>query len=40
MQPIGTRPAKPSKRPPYNRKLACYKNRLPNLDAARIGGGP
>ncbi len=39
-QPIGTRPAMPSKRPPYNRKLACFKNKLPDVNSARIGGGP
>jgi hypothetical protein len=39
-QPLGTRPAKPSKRPPYNDKVACWKNRVPNLNGARIGGGP
>jgi ABC-type transporter Mla subunit MlaD len=37
--PIGTRPARPAKRPPYNRTLACYKNALPNLKAT-TGGGP
>jgi phospholipid/cholesterol/gamma-HCH transport system substrate-binding protein len=39
-QPLGTRPAKPAKRPPYNRRVACHRNRIPNLNAARIGGGP
>jgi ABC-type transporter Mla subunit MlaD len=39
-QPLGTRPAFPRKRPPYRRDLACYRNRRPNLDSARIGGGP
>jgi ABC-type transporter Mla subunit MlaD len=37
--PVGTRPARPAKKPPYNRTLACYKNALPNLDA-RTGAGP
>ena len=36
--PIGTRPARPSKKPPYNRTFPCYKNQLPNL-AAKTGGG-
>jgi phospholipid/cholesterol/gamma-HCH transport system substrate-binding protein len=39
-QPLGTRPAFPAKRPPYNRKVACYRNKRPNLDAAKTGGGP
>jgi hypothetical protein len=38
-QPLGTRPARPAKRPPYNRTVACYKNALPNLKAT-TGGGP
>ena len=37
--PIGTRPARPATKPPYNRKLACYKNALPNL-TAKTGAGP
>jgi ABC-type transporter Mla subunit MlaD len=37
--PVGTRPARPATKPPYNRKVACYKTALPNL-AATTGGGP
>jgi ABC-type transporter Mla subunit MlaD len=37
--PVGTRPARPAARPPYNRKLACYKNDPPNL-TAKTGAGP
>jgi len=37
--PVGTRPARPATRPPYNRKLACFKNALPNLTAT-TGAGP
>jgi ABC-type transporter Mla subunit MlaD len=37
--PIGTRPARPAKRPPYNRTVPCYKNTPPNLKAT-TGGGP
>ncbi|MEA2411190.1 MAG: phospholipid/cholesterol/gamma-HCH transport system substrate-binding protein, partial [Thermoleophilaceae bacterium] len=37
--PVGTRPARPARRPPYNRTVACYKNALPNLKAA-TGAGP
>jgi phospholipid/cholesterol/gamma-HCH transport system substrate-binding protein len=39
-QPLGTRPAMPGKRPPYNRKFPCYRNKRPNLDGARTGRGP
>jgi ABC-type transporter Mla subunit MlaD len=37
--PVGTRPARPATKPPYNRTLACFKNALPNLTAT-TGGGP
>jgi phospholipid/cholesterol/gamma-HCH transport system substrate-binding protein len=36
---VGTRPARPATKPPYNRKVACYKNDLPNLKA-KTGAGP
>ena len=37
--PLGTRPAMPSRRPPYNRKVACYRNDAarPELGADRTG---
>jgi phospholipid/cholesterol/gamma-HCH transport system substrate-binding protein len=38
--PLGSRPARPAQRPPYNRKAVCYKQQRPNLNAARLGGGP
>jgi phospholipid/cholesterol/gamma-HCH transport system substrate-binding protein len=38
--PLGTKPAFPRRRPPYRRDVACHRNRLPNLDAARVGAGP
>jgi phospholipid/cholesterol/gamma-HCH transport system substrate-binding protein len=38
-QPLGTRPARPATKPPYNRKVPCYKSTPPNL-AAKTGGGP
>ena len=38
--PLGTRPARPAKRPPYNRTEPCHTQRRPNLDDARTGGGP
>jgi phospholipid/cholesterol/gamma-HCH transport system substrate-binding protein len=31
--PVGTRPARPATKPPYNRKKACYTNTPPNLTA-------
>jgi len=40
LQPLGTRPAFPGKKPPYNRKFPCYRNKRPNLSAAKVGGGP
>jgi len=39
-EPLGTRPARPSSRPPYNRDAACYRQQRPNLNAARTGAGP
>jgi phospholipid/cholesterol/gamma-HCH transport system substrate-binding protein len=37
--PLGTRPARGPK-PPYKPNAPCYKQQLPNLDAAAIGPGP
>jgi phospholipid/cholesterol/gamma-HCH transport system substrate-binding protein len=37
--PIGTRPARPATKPPYNRKVPCYKSQIPNLEA-KTGAGP
>ena len=39
-KPLGTRPTRPAARPPKRRTRACYKQARPNLNAARIGGGP
>jgi ABC-type transporter Mla subunit MlaD len=36
-QPLGTRPAYPRLRPPYNYKTPCYTNDLPDLNSARTG---
>jgi phospholipid/cholesterol/gamma-HCH transport system substrate-binding protein len=33
VQPVGSRPARPSNKPPQRRDVACYKNDLPNLKA-------
>ncbi len=38
--PLGTRPARPARRPPYDRDAACHTQRRPDLNAARLGGGP
>jgi phospholipid/cholesterol/gamma-HCH transport system substrate-binding protein len=38
--PLGTRPAFTGRRPPYRRDLACHRNTPPDLDSAKIGGGP
>ena len=37
LKPLGTRPAFPGKRPPYKPDVPCYKNALPNLNAAPTG---
>jgi phospholipid/cholesterol/gamma-HCH transport system substrate-binding protein len=37
--PIGTRPARGAK-PAYKPNATCYKQPVPNLNAAKIGGGP
>jgi phospholipid/cholesterol/gamma-HCH transport system substrate-binding protein len=40
LQPIGTRPARPATKPPVNRKKACYTNKPPDLNSAKVGVGP
>ena len=37
---LGTRPARPAQRPPYNRKAVCHTQTPPDLNSARTGGGP
>ena len=39
LQPLGTRPARPADRPPYNGGFPCHRNTPPNLEA-RTGAGP
>ncbi len=36
--PLGTRPAYPGKRPPYNNTARCKDQRLPDLNGAKTGG--
>jgi len=36
-QPIGTRPAYPRLRPPYNAAKPCFTNQRPDLNSARVG---
>ena len=36
-KPLGTRPAYPALRPPYNRKTPCYTNTPPDLNSAKTG---
>ena len=36
-KPLGTRPAFPGKRPPYNPDFPCYKNKIPDLNSAGFG---
>jgi len=40
VKPVGTRPARPAHKPPYNRKFPCYKDKRPNLNGAKTGGTP
>jgi phospholipid/cholesterol/gamma-HCH transport system substrate-binding protein len=35
---LGTRPARPATKPPYNRKVPCYKSAVPNLKAKTAAG--
>jgi phospholipid/cholesterol/gamma-HCH transport system substrate-binding protein len=37
---LGTRPAFPGTAPPVRRDVACFKNAVPNLNAASTGAGP
>jgi ABC-type transporter Mla subunit MlaD len=38
--PLGTRPARPARRPPYRRSEPCHAQTPPDLNSARLGGGP
>jgi ABC-type transporter Mla subunit MlaD len=38
-QPLGTRPGR-SPKPGYRPKFACHRNPAPDLNSARVGGGP
>ena len=43
VQPLGTRPAFPGKRPPYRPDVRCHTQQIPDLNGARVGppeGGP
>jgi hypothetical protein len=40
LQPLGSRPVRPAQIPPKNRTFPCYRNPLPNLNAAVTGPGP
>ena len=39
-QPLGTRPARPSRTPPIRRTTPCYTQKRPDLNSAKRGGGP
>lgn len=39
-RPLGTRPARPRSRPPKRRNRPCHTQKRPDLNSARIGGGP
>jgi len=32
-EPQGTRPARPARKPPYNREFECHRNPIPDLSA-------
>jgi virulence factor Mce-like protein len=38
--PIGSRPARPAARPPYNRTKPCYQNPIPDINGAATTSGP
>jgi phospholipid/cholesterol/gamma-HCH transport system substrate-binding protein len=38
--PLGTRPTHPDKKPPYKPKVACYKNKRPDLNGPAAKAGP
>jgi ABC-type transporter Mla subunit MlaD len=40
VQPLGTRPTRPSKKPPYKPDYACYKNKPPDLNGPAAKAGP
>lgn len=37
-KPLGTRPAFPGKRPPYNSTAPCFEQKIPDLNGAKVGG--
>jgi phospholipid/cholesterol/gamma-HCH transport system substrate-binding protein len=39
-RPLGTRPARPARRPPQRGNVPCHRNERPRLGSARTGGGP
>jgi phospholipid/cholesterol/gamma-HCH transport system substrate-binding protein len=40
LQPIGTRPARPAAKPPFNRTKACFTNTPPDVQSPAAGSGP
>jgi ABC-type transporter Mla subunit MlaD len=38
--PIGSRPARPANKPPFNSTKPCYQNPVPNVNGAKTAGGP
>jgi phospholipid/cholesterol/gamma-HCH transport system substrate-binding protein len=40
VRPLGTRPTRPDKKPPYKPKTDCYKNKPPNLNGPAAKAGP
>ena len=40
LPPLGTRPTRPDKKPPYKPKSACYKQKPPDLNGPAAAAGP
>ena len=40
VQPLGTRPTRPDKKPPYSPDKDCYKNKRPDLNGPAAKAGP
>ena len=39
-RPLGSRPVRPAKKPPYNRSEPCFTQKRPDLNSAATGDGP
>ena len=39
-EPLGSRPVRPAKKPPYDRSEPCFTQKRPDLNSAKTGDGP